>query len=165
MRADGDDPDARLARYVRLINACISDRRPGTTIGIHLCRGNARSNWIAEGTYEGLAEACFGGLHVDRFLLEYDDERSGSFAPLRFMPKDKEVVLGLVTTKRADRESKDDLKRRLDEATQYVDGDNLAISPQCGFASVVEGNLITLNDEIAKLSLVVETAEEFWGHA
>lgn len=165
VRADGDDPDARLAGYVQLINACISDRRPGTSIGIHLCRGNARSNWIAEGTYEGLAEACFGGLQVDRFLLEYDDERSGSFAPLRFMPKGKEVVLGLVTTKRAKLENKDDLKRRLDEATEYVDGGDLAISPQCGFASVVEGNLITLDDEIAKLSLVVETAREFWGHA
>lgn len=165
VRADGDDPDARLARYVRLINASISDRRPGTTIGIHLCRGNARSNWIAEGTYEGLADACFGGLQVDRFLLEYDDERSGSFAPLRFMPKGKEVVLGLVTTKRAQLENKNDLKRRLEEATKYVDGDDLAISPQCGFASVVEGNLITLDDEIAKLSLVVETAREFWGHA
>ncbi|HMN71935.1 MAG TPA: 5-methyltetrahydropteroyltriglutamate--homocysteine S-methyltransferase [Rhodoblastus sp.] len=165
VRADGDDPDARLGRYVRLINACISARRPGTTIGIHLCRGNARSNWIAEGTYEGLAEACFGGLQVDRFLLEYDDERSGSFAPLRFMPKGKEVVLGLVTTKRARLENKDDLKRRLDEATKYVDGDDLAISPQCGFASVVEGNLITLDDEIAKLGLVVDTAREFWGRA
>lgn len=163
--ADGDDPDARLARYVELINACIAERRPDTTIGIHLCRGNARSNWIAEGTYEGLAEACFGGLAVDRFLLEYDDERSGSFAPLRFMPGDKEVVLGLVTTKRAQLEDKDALKRRIEDATRYVDGERLAISPQCGFASVVEGNLITTEDEVAKLALVVETAREVWGHA
>jgi len=165
IRADGDDPDDRLARYVRLINACIAERRPGTTIGIHLCRGNARSNWIAEGTYEGLAEVCFGGLNVDRFLLEYDDERSGSFAPLRFVPKGKEVVLGLVTTKRPKLENKDELKRRIDEASRLVDGDNLAISPQCGFASIVEGNLITLDDQIAKLRLVVETAREVWGHA
>jgi 5-methyltetrahydropteroyltriglutamate--homocysteine methyltransferase len=165
VRADGDDPDERLARYVRLINACIAERRSGTTIGIHLCRGNARSNWIAEGTYEGLAEVCFGGLNVDRFLLEYDDERSGSFAPLRFVPKGKEIVLGLVTTKRPKLENKDELKRRIDEASRLVDGDNLAISPQCGFASVVEGNLITLDDQIAKLRLVVETAHEVWGHA
>lgn len=163
--ADGEDPERRLARYVELINACIRERRPGTTIGIHLCRGNARSHWIADGTYEGLAEACFGGLAVDRFLLEYDDERSGSFAPLRFMPADKQVVLGLVTTKHPGLESKDLLKRRIDEASRLVDGERLAISPQCGFASVVEGNLITLDDEIAKLSLVVETAREVWGHA
>ena len=163
VRADGDDPDARLARYVALINACIARRRPETTLGIHLCRGNARSNWIAEGTYEGLAEACFGGLAVDRFLLEYDDERSGSFAPLRFMPHDKQVVLGLVTTKSPVLEKKDDLKRRVDEAAKLVDFDRLALSPQCGFASVVEGNIITLDDEIAKLRIVVETAEEIWG--
>lgn len=165
VRVDGDDPDRRLIRYVRLINDCIAGRRPGTTIGIHLCRGNARSSWIAEGTYEGLAETCFGRLAVDRFLLEYDDERSGSFAPLRFMPPGKEVVLGLVTTKRPDLERKDELKRRIEEAGRYVDADRLAISPQCGFASVVEGNLITLDDQIAKLRLVVETAREVWGHA
>ncbi len=160
--ADGDDPDTRLAGYVELINACIASHQPETMIGIHLCRGNARSTWIAEGTYEGLAETCFGGLTVDRFLLEYDDERSGSFAPLRFMPSDKQVVLGLVTTKSPTLEKKDDLKRRIDEATSFVDIDRLAISPQCGFASVVEGNIITLDDEIAKLRLVVETAEEVW---
>ena len=163
VQADGDDPDARLARYVQLINACIAGRREGTTIGIHLCRGNARSNWISQGTYEGLAEACFGGLNVDRFLLEYDDERSGSFAPLRFVPKGKQVVLGLVTTKRPALEKKDELKRRIEDASRLVDGDDLAISPQCGFASVVEGNIITLDDQVAKLRLVVETAREVWG--
>jgi len=165
VRADGDDPDERLIRYVRLVNACIAERRAGTTVGIHLCRGNARSNWIAEGTYEGLAEICFGGLKVDRFLLEYDHERSGSFAPLRFVPKGKEVVLGLVTTKHPALENKDNLKRRIEGASRLVNGDDLAISPQCGFASVVEGNLITLDDEIAKLRLVVQTTQEVWGHA
>src|SRR5262249_21670205 len=112
--ADGDDPDARLARYIRLINDCISERSPATTVGIHICRGNARSTWLAQGTYEGLAESCFAELKVDRFLLEYDDERSGSFAPLRFVPKGRQVVLGLVTTKHAQLEDKDALKRRPD---------------------------------------------------
>lgn len=163
--ADGDDPDDRLRRYIRLINDCISERSVDTTIGIHICRGNARSTWLAQGTYEGLAEICFAHLNVDRFLLEFDDERSGGFAPLRFMPKDKQVVLGLVTTKRADLEDKDMLKRRIDEAAKLIDPSRLAISPQCGFASVVEGNLITQADQRAKLELVVETARDYWGAA
>ena len=161
--ADGEDPDARLQRYITLINDCVAARSPHTTIGIHICRGNARSTWIAEGTYEGLAETCFGQLAVDRFLLEYDDDRSGSFAPLRFVPPDKQVVLGLVTTKRAQLENKDTLKRRIDEAAKLIAPERLAISPQCGFASVVEGNLITEADQSAKLSLVVDTAREYWG--
>ena len=161
--ADGDDPDARLRRYIRLINDCISERSAATTIGIHICRGNARSTWLAEGTYEGLADTCFALLNVDRFLLEYDDERSGSFAPLRFMPKGKQVVLGLVTTKHAQLEDKGALKRRLDEAARLIDPSLLALSPQCGFASVVEGNLITEADQRAKLALVVQTAREYWG--
>jgi 5-methyltetrahydropteroyltriglutamate--homocysteine methyltransferase len=160
---EGDDPDRRLARYVCLVNECIRSRGPETTIGIHICRGNARSSWIAQGAYDGIAEACFEGLDVDRFLLEFDDERSGSFAPLRFIPKGKQVVLGLITTKRSDLENKSDIKRRIAEATQFVDLDQLAISPQCGFASVVEGNLITPDDQLAKLRLVVESAEELWG--
>jgi methionine synthase II (cobalamin-independent) len=160
---EGDDPDRRLARYIRWINDCISGRRTDTVIAIHVCRGNARSTWIAEGAYDGIAEACFGGLAVDRFLLEFDDERSGSFEPLRFVPKDKQVVLGLVSTKHPRLEHRDVLKRRLDRATLFVDRDRLAISPQCGFASVVEGNLITLADQIAKLRLVVEIAHEYWG--
>jgi 5-methyltetrahydropteroyltriglutamate--homocysteine methyltransferase len=163
--ADGDDPDERLRRYIRLINGCIAERNEDTTIGIHICRGNARSTWLAEGTYEGLAETCFAHLDVDRFLLEFDDERSGGFAPLRFMPKDKQVVLGLITTKRADLEDKSMLKRRIDEAAKLVDPSRLAISPQCGFASVVEGNLITQADQRAKIELVVETAREYWGTA
>jgi 5-methyltetrahydropteroyltriglutamate--homocysteine methyltransferase len=165
VRAEGDDPDRRLARYLRLLNACIAARRPDTTIAVHLCRGNARSEWISEGTYEGIADVCFNTLAVDRYLLEFDDERSGSFEPLRFMPKDKDVVLGLVTTKTPRLESKDGLKRRLDEAARFVDLDRLAISPQCGFASVVEGNKITHADQRAKLALVVEVAREVWGTA
>jgi 5-methyltetrahydropteroyltriglutamate--homocysteine methyltransferase len=159
---DGDDPDRRLARYVRLINECIQGRAPDTTIGIHICRGNARSSWITQGAYDGIAEACLAGLAADRFLLEFDDERSGGFAPLRFIPKGKQVVLGLITTKRPDLEQKSDIKRRIDEATRFVDFAQLAISPQCGFASVVEGNLITPQDQHAKLRLVVEVAQELW---
>lgn len=162
--ADGDEPDARLRRYIQLINDCISERSPTTTIGIHICRGNARSTWLAQGTYEGLADTCFALLNVDRFLLEYDDERSGTFAPLRFMPKGRQVVLGLVTTKYARLEDKELLKRRLDEAAKLIDPACLALSPQCGFASVVEGNLITEADQRAKLALVVQTAREYWGN-
>jgi 5-methyltetrahydropteroyltriglutamate--homocysteine methyltransferase len=139
------------------------ERSPATTIGIHIRRGNARSAWLAQGTYEGLAEACFALLNVDRFLLEYDDERSGTFAPLRFMPKGRQVVLGLVTTKHAPLEDKDFLKRRLDEAAKLIDPAYLALSPQCGFASVVEGNLVTGADQHAKLALVVQTAREYSG--
>lgn len=160
--ADGDDPDRRLLRYVRWINQCIANRSPDTTIGIHICRGNARSTWLAQGTYEGLAEICFTQLNVDRFLLEYDDERSGSFAPLRHMPKGREVVLGLVTTKSPQLEDKAFLLKRLDEAAKVIDPTLTALSPQCGFASVVEGNLITDADQTAKLKLIVETAREYW---
>lgn len=163
--ADGDDPDRRLQRYIRLINDCICERSSATTVGIHICRGNARSTWLAQGTYEGLAESCFALLDVDRFLLEYDDERSGTFAPLRFMPKGRHVVLGLVTTKRPMLEDKNFLKRRIDEAAKLVDPSHLSLSPQCGFASLVEGNLITEEDQRAKLTLVVETAREYWGRA
>jgi len=161
--ADGDDPDQRLKRYLLLLNECIAKRNADTTIGVHLCRGNARSSWISEGTYEGIAELCFGLLEVDRYLLEFDDERSGSFEPLRFMPKGKDVVLGLITTKTPQLENKDFVKRRLKQATRYVELDHLAISPQCGFASVVEGNKITPADQQAKLALVVEIARETWG--
>jgi 5-methyltetrahydropteroyltriglutamate--homocysteine methyltransferase len=160
---EGDDPDRRLARYVRLVNDCIRGRGPQTTIGIHICRGNARSSWIAQGAYDGIAEACFAGLEVDRFLLEFDDERSGSFEPLRLIPKGKQVVLGLITTKHPQLENKADVLRRLEEATRFVDADQLAISPQCGFASVVEGNLITQEHQLAKLRLVVEIANDVWG--
>ncbi len=160
--ANGERPEARLTRYVQLINDCIAERRPDTAIGIHVCRGNARSAWISEGGYERIAEQLFGGLHNDHFLLEYDDDRSGDFEPLRFMPPDKRVVLGLVTSKRGELEDRGTLLRRVEEATKYVPLDNLAISPQCGFASVVEGNIITPEDQWAKLRLIVDIAREIW---
>lgn len=160
--AEGDDPDARLARYVRLINACIAHRAPQTRIGLHICRGNARSLALSEGPYDGLAEACFNHLAVDRFLLEYDDARSGGFEPLRLIPQDREVVLGLVTTKRPELEERDLLLRRIEQASRFVNPDRLAISPQCGFASIVDGNAITMEDQAAKLRLVVEVAREVW---
>ena len=161
--ANGERPDERLARYVRLINDCIAERAPDTAIGIHVCRGNARSAWIAEGGYERIAETLFGGLNNDHFLLEYDDDRSGDFAPLRFIPAGKRVVLGLVTTKNGRLEDRAALARRIDEATAYVPLENLAISPQCGFASVVEGNVITTDDQWAKLQLIVDVSREVWG--
>jgi 5-methyltetrahydropteroyltriglutamate--homocysteine methyltransferase len=160
--ANGEVPEARLARYVRLINDCIAERRADTAVGIHVCRGNARSAWIAEGGYERIAEALFGGLHNDHFLLEYDDDRSGDFAPLRFIPTGKRVVLGLVTTKNGRLEDRATLLRRIEEATAYVPLENLAISPQCGFASVVEGNIITDADQWAKLQLIVDVSREVW---
>jgi 5-methyltetrahydropteroyltriglutamate--homocysteine methyltransferase len=129
----------------------------------HMCRGNFRSSWAAEGSYDFVAEALFGELAVDGFFLEYDDARSGSFAPLRFVPPGKYVVLGLVTTKRGELESKDDLKRRIDEASKYVPLEQLCLSPQCGFSSTVEGNVLTFDEEVAKLGLIVETAADVWG--
>jgi 5-methyltetrahydropteroyltriglutamate--homocysteine methyltransferase len=163
--AAGDDPDARLRRYVDLTNECISERRPDTAIGIHVCRGNSRSGWIAEGGYERIAESVLGGLKVDHFLLEYDDERSGDFEPLRHVPRGVRVVLGLVTTKRGQLESADDLMRRIDSASKLVPLEDLAISPQCGFASTVEGNIITADDQWRKLARVVEVAQRVWGQA
>jgi 5-methyltetrahydropteroyltriglutamate--homocysteine methyltransferase len=133
------------------------------TITTHMCRGNFRSSWVAEGGYDFVAEALFNDLAVDAFFMEWDDERSGGFEPLRFVPKGKIVVLGLVTSKRGDLEAKDDLKRRIEEA--YVDLDQLCLSPQCGFSSTVDGNALTLEQQEAKLRLVVETAEEVWGSA
>ena len=129
----------------------------------HMCRGNYRSSWAAEGGYDFVAEALFSELAVDGFFLEYDDERSGGFEPLRFVPPGKQVVLGLVTTKNGRLEEKDDLRRRIDEASQYVPLDQLCLSPQCGFSSTVEGNTLTLEEELAKLRLVVEVAEDVWG--
>ena len=132
-------------------------------ITMHMCRGNFRSSWVAAGGYDFVAEALFAGLDVDGFFLEYDDERSGGFEPLRFVPQDKMVVLGLVTTKRPELESKDELKRRIEEAAKYVPLDQLGLSGQCGFASTVEGNALTMDEQKAKLQLIVETAEEVWG--
>jgi 5-methyltetrahydropteroyltriglutamate--homocysteine methyltransferase len=161
--ATGDDPMKRLQRYVDLTNACISERGPDTAIGIHVCRGNSRSGWIAEGGYQRIAEAVLGGLKVDHFLLEYDDERSGDFAPLTHIPAGVKVVLGLVTTKFGRLETSQDLLRRITDASRYVPLDCLAISPQCGFASTVEGNLITEDDQWHKLDRVVEVARSVWG--
>jgi 5-methyltetrahydropteroyltriglutamate--homocysteine methyltransferase len=169
LRADatarGDDPDALPHVYARLINESIKDRPAGMAVGLHLCRGNHESSWIAEGGYEPVAEAMFNEIAVDAFFLEYDTPRAGDFRPLRFVPKGKMVVLGLVTTKKPVLEAKDALKRRIDEAAKYVPLDQLALSPQCGFASTLKGNAVTLEDEKAKLRLVVETAEEVWGRA
>jgi 5-methyltetrahydropteroyltriglutamate--homocysteine methyltransferase len=128
----------------------------------HMCRGNFRSSWVAEGGYDFVAEALFSELAVDGFFLEFDDERSGGFEPLRFVPKGKIVVLGLVTTKRGELESKDALKRRIDEAARYVPLDQLCLSPQCGFSSTVEGNVVSYDQEVAKLRLIVETAHDVW---
>lgn len=162
-RALGEDPDELPRTYAALINASIEGRPEGMAVTMHLCRGNARSQWFASGGYEPVADKMFNLTDVDGFFLEYDDERSGDFAPLRFVPKGKTVVLGLVTTKRGELESKDDLKRRIDEAAKYVDLDQLCLSPQCGFSSNAIGNLVSEADEIAKLSLVVETAADVWG--
>lgn len=161
--ASGEDPDARLRRYVDLTNACIAQRKPETAIGIHVCRGNSRSGWIAEGGYQRIAEAVLGGIKVDHFLLEYDDERSGDFEPLKAIPSGVKVVLGLVTTKFPHLENADDLVRRIDDASQFVPLDDLAISPQCGFASTVEGNIITPQDQWRKLDRIVEVAQRVWG--
>jgi 5-methyltetrahydropteroyltriglutamate--homocysteine methyltransferase len=157
------EPAAFLTESIRADNACLAAaRRPGVTLAMHLCRGNNRSHWYAEGGYDDIAEQLFGSLGVDRFLLEYDDERSGSFEPLRFVPRRTTVVLGLVSTKRPQLESADDLARRIDEAARYVPLENLALSPQCGFASTMEGNLLDEEEQWAKLRLVVETARRVW---
>jgi 5-methyltetrahydropteroyltriglutamate--homocysteine methyltransferase len=159
----GLDPEAALDEAVRADNACLTaGRRPGTTVAIHLCRGNNRSHWYAEGGYDPIAEKLFGGLQADRFLLEYDDDRSGTFEPLRFVPRGRTVVLGLVSSKVPRLESSRELARRIDAAARYVPLENLALSPQCGFASTMEGNLLSEEDQWAKLRLVVETAREVW---
>ncbi len=157
------EPDALLDDSIRADNACFAAaRRPGVTLAIHLCRGNNRSHWYAEGGYDAIAEKMFGAIEADRFLLEYDDARSGSFEPLRFVPRNKTVVLGLVSSKVAALEDSDQLMRRIEEASHFVAMDNLALSPQCGFASTMEGNLLTEEDQWAKLRLVVETARRAW---
>ncbi len=163
LAARGDDAEHQHLRYIRTINAALADKPAGMTITTHLCRGNFRSSWAAAGGYDFVAEALFNELAVDGFFLEYDDERSGDFAPLRFVPPGKQVVLGLVTTKRPDLESKDTLKRRIEEASRYVPLNQLCLSPQCGFSSTVEGNALTYEDQVAKLRLVVEVAAEVWG--
>jgi 5-methyltetrahydropteroyltriglutamate--homocysteine methyltransferase len=159
----GGDGEHQHERYIRQINAALAGRPSEMTVTTHMCRGNFRSSWAASGGYDFVAEALFTQLEVDGFFLEYDDERSGGFAPLRFVPPGKMVVLGLVTTKRGELESKDALKRRIDEASEYVPLDQLCLSPQCGFSSTVEGNALSKDEQIAKLRLIVETAQEVWG--
>ena len=160
----GQDPETALDEAIRVDNACLEGaRRPGVTLAIHLCRGNNRSHWYAQGGYDPIAEKLFTELRVDRFLLEYDDERSGTFEPLRFVPRGKTVVLGLVSSKLRELESPGELRQRIQEAARHVPLDNLALSPQCGFASTMEGNLLSEADQWAKLGLVVRVAREVWG--
>ena len=160
----GREPDALLEESIRADNACLeAARAPGVVRALHLCRGNNRSHWYAEGGYDNIAERLFGAMAADRFLLEYDDARSGSFEPLRFVPRGRTVVLGLVSSKRPQLENPDDLARRVEEAARYVPLEDLALSPQCGFASTMEGNLLSEDDQWAKLGLVVETARLVWG--
>jgi 5-methyltetrahydropteroyltriglutamate--homocysteine methyltransferase len=159
----GGDPERQHERYIATINRALAGRPEGMAVTTHLCRGNYRSSWRAEGGYDYVAEALFGDLEVDGFFLEYDDERSGGFEPLRYVPPGKQVVLGLVTTKQAALESADALKERIEEASRHLDVEQLCLSPQCGFSSTVEGNDLTIEEQAAKLRLVVETAEEVWG--
>ncbi|HEY1275164.1 MAG TPA: 5-methyltetrahydropteroyltriglutamate--homocysteine S-methyltransferase [Thermoleophilaceae bacterium] len=159
----GEDAEHLHEAYIRHINEALAGRPEGLTVTTHMCRGNFRSSWVAEGGYDFVAEALFNQLEVDGFFLEYDDARSGGFEPLRFVPKGKMVVLGLVTTKRPELEAKDELKRRIEDASQYMDVDQICLSPQCGFSSTVEGNVVSFDDEVAKLRRIVETAQEIWG--
>ncbi len=163
VRRDGEDPDALPGLYARIINSLVANRPPDMAVTVHTCRGNHRSMWMAEGGYDPVAEAAFGQLDVDGIFLEYDSERSGGFEPLRFAPRGRRIVLGLVSTKSPRLESKDALKRRIEEASRYVAIEDLCLSPQCGFASTEAGNELTADDEKRKLELVVETALEVWG--
>ena len=162
-RERGDDPDELPRTYAALINSVIDNRPRDLTIGIHLCRGNYRSTWFAEGGYEPVAEILFNSINVDAYFLEYDDERSGDFAPLRFVPKDKVVVLGVISSKMAALEPMDAMCRRIDEAAQYMPIENMCVSPQCGFSSTHHGNALTQDDQWRKLELVVNTAIKMWG--
>ncbi len=161
--AAGSDAEHQHEIYIRNINKAIAGRPDSLSVTTHMCRGNYRSSWAAEGGYDFVAEALFGQLDVDGFFLEYDDHRSGDFAPLRYVPPGKQVVLGLVTSKLGELEDKDTLKRRIDEAAKYVPLEQLCLSPQCGFSSTVEGNALTQQEQTAKLRLIVETAAEVWG--
>lgn len=164
-RARGDDPNELPHRYASFINRVVAQKPAGMTLAVHLCRGNFKSTFAASGSYEPVAEALLAEMNVDAYFLEYDDARSGDFKPLRYLPKGKTVVLGLVTTKLGALESKDDLKRRIDEAAKYAPMEQLALSPQCGFSSTVHGNDIAVEAQRAKLQLVIETAREVWGES
>jgi len=164
-RDQGEDPEALIETYINVLNRALEDRPAEMTVGIHLCRGNFRGRWMAAGGYEPVADALFNRLEVDAFFLEYDTPRAGDFAPLRFVPDDKTVVLGLISSKTAVLEPIDRLRRRIDEAAGHVPLDRLALSPQCGFASVAGGNAISDDDERAKLALVTDVARKVWGEA
>jgi 5-methyltetrahydropteroyltriglutamate--homocysteine methyltransferase len=159
----GGDAEHQHEAYIRYINEAIADRPDSMTVTTHMCRGNFRSSWVAEGGYDFVADALFNQLDVDGFFMEWDDARSGGFEPLRFVPKGKFVVLGLVTTKRGELETQEELERRIEEASQHVDLDQLCLSPQCGFSSTVEGNAISYDQQWAKLRRIVETAQAVWG--
>jgi 5-methyltetrahydropteroyltriglutamate--homocysteine methyltransferase len=163
MVARGDDPDAQLHLYARLINEAIADAPEDMTVTLHLCRGNFKSAYMGAGGYEAVEDVLFNEIDVHGYFMEYDDERSGGFEPLRLLPKGKRVALGLVTTKRGALESKDDLKRRIDAAAKHADLEQLCLAPQCGFASTEEGNLLTEDEQWAKLSRLVDVAAEVWG--
>ena len=163
VRARGDDPEKLIDLYIDLINRCVRGRPQGLAVGVHMCRGNAMGKWIAAGGYERIAEKAFNRLEVDAFFLEYDSERAGGFEPLRFMPKDKRVVLGLVSTKLPVLEEKSFLTQRIEAATKYIPLERLSVSPQCGFASHRAGSGLTFDQQEAKLKLVVQTARDVWG--
>ena len=159
----GDDPDQLLVTYAQALSQAIADRPAGMTVTTHMCRGNFQSTWMTSGGYESVAERMFDEMKVDGYFMEYDSDRAGGFEPLRFVPKDRMVVLGLITSKTPELESKDDIKRRIDEAAQYIDLDQLCLSPQCGFSSTHHGNNLTRDEQRRKLELVVEIANDVWG--
>ena len=163
VKEEGLNPIQLMDDYIELFNDCLSERPKGVTIAVHMCRGNYKGKFLSEGGYQTFADKFFNELNVDAFFLEYDSPRAGDFEPLKYVPKNKMVVLGLVSSKTPQMESIDSLKTRIDEAAKFVDIDQLALSPQCGFASTVAGNPITLDDEKAKLSLIVEVADQVWG--
>ncbi len=163
MGEKGADPDHQHEIYIRTINKALANKPDDMTVTAHMCRGNHQSSWVASGGYDFVAEALFNDLDIDGYFMEWDDERSGDFEPLRFVPPGKIVVLGLVTSKRPELESKDDIKRRIEDAAKHVDLDQLCLSPQCGFASTEKGNALTVEQEAAKLRLVIEVADEVWG--
>jgi 5-methyltetrahydropteroyltriglutamate--homocysteine methyltransferase len=162
--ARGDDPDDLTRLYCRLVNDAFADRPDDMVAAIHLCRGNFQSAWVTKGGYEPVAEILFNEMEVDAFFLEYDDERSGDFAPLRFVPGDKKVVLGLMSSKLPEVEDADEVKKRIDEAAEYVPLDQLALSHQCGFSSTVHGNKLSPDDQWRKLARTVEVARDVWGY-
>jgi 5-methyltetrahydropteroyltriglutamate--homocysteine methyltransferase len=165
LRSRGDDPEVFLGNYIRTMNSIAANKPSGMTLAMHTCRGNYQGHWMAEGGYDPVAERVFNEIKVDAFFLEYDTPRAGSFEPLRFYPKDKTLVLGLVSTKTPELESQDALRRRIEEASRHVPIENLCLSPQCGFSSNYLGNPVTIEDERRKLRLVVKTAQSVWGNS